>query len=337
MLLLFCSAQAPPQPVAGAELRARVEARVLEERSLLDESIGHCGLLFDVEQEHLARFMERIVLRRGGRDIVPGSQTSLELHGGGVLGILVDYWRPHGRPPRLEDRYPFSWSTAPVALAEIYRSHQNQIFLPVPGLPTDEIDGQIPDSPQLPRMRFRFEKHSSSFETTEVDSYTFLRILLEYEPDLGATWSNRLNQRLSVDLLLRNTWARYVSSQSAEAEFEDHSYLHLVELLLAFSRHRDVQLDSNQVKRRFLSVELGRTEFGGYEPAEALGHYTDSLGFLLGSPEITWSADEKRQVRNWLEDLERNRLREVRGLPIAYLTHLLRGLRTIERNQARLQ
>jgi hypothetical protein len=294
-------------------------------------------LLFDVEQEHLGRFMKRIVLRRGGRDIVPGSLDSLELHGGGVLGILVDYWRPHGRPPQLEDRFPFSWSTRPVALAEIYRSHQNQIFLPVPGLPTDEIDGQIPDSPQLPRMRFRFDEHSGSFETSEVDSYAFLGILLEYQQDLGATWVNRLNQHLSADLLLRNTWAHYLLSRSAEAEFADHSYLHLVELLLAFSHHRDVQLDPNRIKQRFLAVELRRTEYGGYEPGEALGHYTDSLGFLLESPEIEWSTGEKKQVREWLEDLEDNRLRELRGLPIAYLAHLLRGLRAIERNQARLQ
>ena len=66
--VLFCSTQDPPQPVAGGELRARVEARVLKERGGLRESIGHCGLLFDVEQEHLGRFMKRIVLRRGGRD-----------------------------------------------------------------------------------------------------------------------------------------------------------------------------------------------------------------------------------------------------------------------------
>jgi hypothetical protein len=314
-----------------------VEARVLKERGGLRKSIGHYGLLFDVEQEHLGHFMRRIVLRRGGRDIVPGSQDSLELHGGGVLGILVDYWRPHGRPPQLEDRFPFSWSTRPVALAEVYQSHRNQVFLPVPGLSTDEIDGQIPDSPQLPSMRFRFAEHSGSFETTEVDCYTFLGVLLEYEQDLGAAWINRLNQNLSVDLLLRNTWDHYLLSRSAEAEFDDHSYLHLVELTLAFSRHRDVQLDPNQIKQRFLSVELRRTEFGGYEPGEALAHYTDSLGFLLESPDIAWSADEKKQVREWLEDLETNRLREVQGLPIAYLTHLLRGLRTIERNQARLQ
>ena len=160
---LSCTTQAPPQPVAGGELRARVEARVLQEQVPLRESIGHYGLLFDVDQEHLGRFMRQIVLRRGGLDIVPGSQYSLELHGGGVLGILVDYWRPHGRPPQLEDRFPFSWSTRPIALAEIYQSHRKQIFLPVPGLTTDEIDGQIPDSPQLPRMRFWFPKHSASF------------------------------------------------------------------------------------------------------------------------------------------------------------------------------
>jgi hypothetical protein len=335
-LLLACREETPPPPVAGAELRTRAETRLLKERAELRKSIGHYGLVFDVEQEEIRRFLAQIWLRRDGSDIVMGGVHGVELHGGGVLGLIAEYWRPDSRRPRLSDRYPFSWSRSPVALEEIYQSHRNQIFLPVPGLTMDGIDGQLPASPQLPRMRFQHAAQGRP-EISEADSYTFLGMLLAYEPDRAATWTNRLNQRMSVDSLLRNAWDHYAVQRTAREEFDDHSYLHLVEVLLAFHRTRESQRDPNEIKQRFLSTELRRTEFGGYEASEALGHYVESLGLLLSGPDIAWSDDEKQQVRDWLEDLETNRLREVEGLPVRHLAHLVRGLRLVEENAARLQ
>jgi hypothetical protein len=335
-LLLACREEAPPPPVAGAELRARAETQLLKQREALSESIGHYGLVFDVEQDELQRFLAQIWLRRDGSDIVMGSVDGVELHGGGVLGLIAEYWRPDSRRPRLSDRYPFSWSRGPVALEEIYQSHRNQIFLPVPGLTMDGIDGELPGSPQLPRMRFEYAARGG-LETSEADSYTFLGLLVAYEPDRAATWTNRLNQRLSVDSLLRNAWDHYVVHRNAKEEFDDHSYLHLMEILLAYQRTGELQRDPNEIKQRFLTTELRRTEFGGYEASEALGHYVESLGLLLTEPNIAWSDDEKRQVRDWLDDLETKRLREVEGLPVRHLAHLARGLRLVEENAARLQ
>lgn len=328
---LACS-DAPPQPVAGTELRTRVEAKLATEREALRESFGHYALVYEVSQEELHHFMAQILLRRGeGGDTVPGSVHGLELHGGAVLGLLLDYWRPSSRRPELSDRYPFSWARSPVALAQLYDSHRKQIFLPVPGS-TQPIDAILPASPQLARMRFRTRSATGATETSERDSFAFLGALLAHEPDLGTPWSNHLNQRLSAHLLLRNAWDHYLEGSSAEVEATDPSYLHLVEVLLAYSRHPDVALEPSAIKERFLSRELRRRKFGGYEPSEALGHYADSLGFLLEDRRIGWRADERQQVREWLDYLENDPFRTLDGLPLAHLTHLLRGLRTLDRS-----
>ncbi|MGH0034163.1 MAG: hypothetical protein ACQGVK_03960 [Myxococcota bacterium] len=325
----------PASPVAGAELCARAEKRLGEAREELRESIGHYGLVFPVEQTEIRRFLARIRLHRDGPDIVMGSLQGTELHGGGVLGLIVDHWRPGGRRPRLDDRYPFSWSRGPVALEEIYRSHKSQVFLPVPGTPREEIDGALPESPQLARMRFEHAAMGGR-ESSEVDAYTFMRLLLAFEPDPGSVWTNRLGQRLSVELLLDHAWDHYTVGRSAAEESDDHSYLHLVEVLLAYHRSGRSQRDPDELKRRFLSGELRRTGLGGNEDSEALGHYAESLGLLLAEPDLEWSEDERRRVRGWLEDLETRRLRDVEAVPVQHLSHLVRGLRLVEEHADKL-
>jgi len=296
----------------------------------------HQGLVFVPPQDELRRFMTRIVPRRAGRDLVMGSAHGTELHGGGVLGILVDYWRPEGRRAVLEDRYPFSSTRAPLALAEIYDSHRRQLYLPIPGKEPAQVAGAIPDAPRLSRMLFPQLQNGRS-KTLQADAYSFLRILLLYEEDPAATWTNNLGQRLSADLVLGHAWDHYRSGRTAEEEFEDHSYLHLPEILLAYARRQPGQRDPNEVKRRFLSNELERTDYGGYEASEALGHYADSLGFLLAEPRIEWSSAEKRQVLEWLADLEAERFATLDDIPYQHLAHLLRGLRAVESHRARLR
>ena len=139
--------------------------------------------------------------------------------------------------------------------------------------------------------------------------------------------------------ILESTWDHYIVSRSAEREFADHSYLHLVELLLDYNRRLDVgaRRDPNSLKQRLLSVELEREDYGGYDASEALGHYVESLGFLLAEPAVTWTRIEKRKVREWLRDLETVRLIEIDNAPVEHLAHLLPGLVRIEANAARLR
>ena len=178
---------------------------------------------------------------------------------------------------------------------------------------------------------------NGSLEVTELDAYNALYLLLRYEADLDAVWTNRLGQQLSAALLLDNAWDHYVVPRSAEEEFADHSYLHLVELLLAYNRRLDAEAkrDPNDLKLRLLAVELEREEYGGYEASEALCHYVDSLGVLMAEPDVTWTSEEEARVRAWLRDVEAVRLAGIDDVPVRHLTHLVRGLVRIEENAGR--
>jgi hypothetical protein len=318
-------------PLPGADLRARVEARLERERTTLRESIGHYALIYDVSQEELHHFMAQIFPRREGPDIVMAGLGGIELHGGAVLELVATLWRPNGRKAHLSDAFPFAWSQGAVALSEIYASLRMQVFLPVPGVDTEEIDGQLPTSPELPRTRMQHEINGK-LDATELDAYNALGLFLDYESDVHATWTNRLGQRLSVATLLDSTWNHYILRRSAEEEFADHSYLHLVELLLAYNRGLDdrARRDPNLLKRRLLSVELERKDYGGYEASEALGHYVESLGTLLAEPGVTFTVAEMMTVRRWLRELETNWLTDIGEVPLEHLTHLRRGLARIE-------
>ena len=175
-------------------------------------------------------------------------------------------------------------------------------------------------------------------QISELDAYNALALLVRYEDDLRAQWTNRLGQRLNTQLLLDNTWDHYLVPRSADEEFADHSYLHLVEILLAYNSRLGAgeRRDPNSLKQRLLSVELERREFGGYDASEALGHYVESLGFLLAESDVAWSKAEKAKVLEWLRELETVRFREIDGVPLQHLSHLLLGLRSVESNAARL-
>lgn len=314
------------------QLQARVEALLARERSRLLASPAHYGAIFEMEQSDFLAFMRKIRFHRDGADFVLGTAYVAEAHGGGVLALLLDLWRPEDRAARLTDRFRFEANRTDLELIEIYRGHRRQIFLPVPGRSADEIDGALPDSPQLPRMRFRFWTRD---EPVETDAYKFLALLLAHESDPSTTWTNHLGQDLSVERLLRNVWEYYLVERSTERELADHSHLHLVELLLDFDRRRDGAPGVDAIKRRFLEVEMVRRDFGS-EWSEILGHYVESLGHLVADRRVSWSSQEKQQVRSWLHELECDHFRDLGEVELQHLTHLLKGLRMIAQNGSRL-
>lgn len=328
--LLACGPEPPPPELPSAALLARAEQRLAAERAALAEAIGHYGLVHEVPDAMLARFMGKIVMHRAGDDRAFGAPHGLELHGGGVLGLLVKHWRPDGRRARPDDRYPFAWSAEPVALAVPYRDYRSQLFLPVPGVATAAIDGRLPDAPALARVRFG---------ARDLDAYALLRVLLRFEPDLDAPWTNRVGQRLTARLVLQQLWDHYLVDRGAAVEGRDHSYLHAVEVLAAFAereRREGRGRDLAPLQRRLLDVELRRTDFGPYDASEALGHHAEALGLLLGQPGLDWSDADRRRVRAWLAGLEANGFEPIEAVPVQHLAHLVRGLRKVEANRSRL-
>jgi len=324
----------------GSALGARVETYVRSQQAAWKADLPHYAMVFPIEPEEFDAYMAQVLLRFDGRDVVLGSADGVESHGGGLLAFLLGHWRPDSRLPVLTDRFWFERNRSRLELAQIYQAHRRQIFLPVPGRQPDEIDGELPKTPQLARMQFRQRAPTGGVVSAEADSYSFLRLLVEREEDLSSTWVNRLGQTLSVDLLLSQAWDHYVAKSSTDDELADHSKLHLVEVLLAFSRRHassarpDARLlDPNEIKRRFLAVELRRTDFEGHEWVLRVGHYLESLGHLLDDPRVEWRADEKRQVMDWLRRLDAAVDRELAGVEV---THFWKGLHSIQEQRAKL-
>jgi hypothetical protein len=185
-------------------------------------------------------------------------------------------------------------------------------------------------------MRFEFQPAVAGVKDANVDAYSFLGILLRTEGAYGGSWKNRFGQRLTTKLLLQNVRDHYFADHRVGDEEADHTHLHMVELLLEFARRYPGALDPGAVKSRFLAAELQRDAFGSEGPAEALGHYAESLGLLLREPSVQWSTSERRQVRTWLRDLEAGGYFGPET-PINYVAHLLRGLRLIDDGAGKLQ
>jgi hypothetical protein len=332
-ILLGSAAWAGADAFPGMALRERVEVHLLAQRARLAPYPAHEGLVFEIPQKRLLAFLGLLRAYPDGRDYVLGTDYAPESHGGGVLALILDYWRPAGRTARLDDRFHFEGSPRDVALADIYAGHQRQLFLPVPGHPVEDIDGALSDEPQLPRMRFR---HPTSAGPVETDAYKFLGVLIGHQPDLADPWSNHAGQRLSVDLLMRNVRDVYLHDLSTTHELADHTNLHRVELLLAYHARGGEAVDPNAIKERFLANELARTRFEE-EATEVVGHYVQSLGRLVADGSVTWTTEEKRRVRAWLASLDGERYANLQAVPIQHLTHLLVGLRDISRNREKLQ
>lgn len=323
----------PPDGLPGMELRTRLEAHLAKQRKLLERSPGHLGLIYTVDQKRLLEALAPVRLHRDGSDYVVGSETVPEPHGGGILALLLDHWQVNGRAARLDDRFPFAPTRRLVALRKLYEGYKRQIFLPVPGGGADAIAGRIPGTPQLARMRFRFPEGGRYVET---DAYKLLGLLIAREPDFAAPWVDHVGQRLSVDLLMDHVRRYYLTGSYTQHQPADHGNLHLVELLLAHGRRARSPVGLNEIKARFLAVELARVEPGDAW-SEVLGHHAESLGRLLATPDIAWQPDEKRWVRAWLAALELEHFRELDGIPLQHLSHLLLGLRLTAENGEKLE
>jgi hypothetical protein len=326
-LTLGCSPEAPPLP--GMELLARAEAHLRQHEAAFAHDLSHYGAVFPVRPEQLDAFMAQIRCYGEGPDLVLGTSYGLESHGGGLLRLLFDHWRPGSRPARLEDRYPFATNGTALELRQLYDAYRQQVFLPVPGTPAEATGEALPERPQLPRMLLRFRPPlGSGSRIVELDAYKLLSLLVELEPEPERVWRNRFGQPLSVALLLRHVRGHYLASRPTPEEPADHSSLHLVGLLTAFDAAIDAR-DLEPVRQHFLDVELAPRELDPADATLLLGHQAESLGLLLGAPELAWSDEQKREVRRWLEDLQARWPRELAGEDLEPLSHLVVGLRLV--------
>jgi hypothetical protein len=311
-----CAPDAPRDDFPGMRLLARAEARLEREQPALRQTLlDHYALLFPVEPHDLHAFMRHVRFHGDGPDLALGTEFGPESHGGGLLRMLFDLWRPGGRAPRLDDRYRFEANGAELELGRLYRAYQQQLVLPEAG---------------LPRMRFRFGLPGGPQRDVDLDAYKLLSLLIELEPDPAETWTNRAGQTLDLERLLARVRAHYLASAAPSSDPADHSNLHLVELLVAFG------LELEPIQVHFLSVDLAQDAFEPKDASFLLSHTAESLGRLLESPALDWSEDEGRRVTAWLEALERTRFLEVEREELESLCHLARGLRSVRAQQAKL-
>lgn len=309
----------------GMALLARVEARLERERRALLPSLAHYGLVFPVSQPELHRFMAQIRTHGGGADLSLGTLARPESHGGGLLRLLFDHWRPGGRPARLDDAYPFAADQPAVALRRFYDAGRQQLHLP------DSRSG----STALPRMTYRFAGPFAQDRVVDRDAYAFLDLLIALESDPSRTWTNRLGQRLSLETLVQSIRAAYMSRPALRSEPADHSLLHLAELLVAYEEATGSG-GLPAVRRRFVDSELGADDPDPGFATELLGHRAETLGRLLAADELVWRGRDRRSVRDWLAVLETSGFGDVEEVPLQHLAHLAAGLRSVRRHADRL-
>jgi len=316
-------AQIDASDFPGMRLTSRLEAHMARAGDgLRERNLEHWALIGTVDARDLRRWLAPISPRRDGDAWVLAAGGVPELHGGAVLEFLFLHWRPDGRSARETDRYPFA--LAQPSLGEIEAGHRTQVFLPTA------------DRPQLPRMRFFTA--TSRAAPVERDAWCFLRLLVAQSDDYDATFSNHVDQTLTVDLLMRETWNHYMrAAGGAAAEEADHSNLHLVEVLLAWSRRTGSRPtpDPRMIQRRFLTHELARPV--EETPEENLAHYAESLGHLVADDRLAWGAEQSAAVRAWLAALEAKRFRDLDAEDPKHLAHLLAGLRDVRRHLAHLR
>jgi hypothetical protein len=316
---LACRRDAPAGDFPGLLLLGRVEARLERERSALRPMLEHYALVFPLEPADLDAFMQAVRVHGHGPDLALGDEHGLEAHGGGVLRLLFEHWRPEGRAPTLDDRFPFEAGRRPLALRQLYEASRQQLFLP---------RGEFP---QLPRMRVRFRSPGQPVRIIESDAYHLLRLSIALEPDPSRSWLDRAGQSLSLDLLMRNVRAHHLAGRVSAGAPRDHSNLHLVELLVAFGG------DLAPVQQQFLAGELAQQDFAPLDADAVLAHHVESLGHLLEAPALSWGDEDRQRVKRWLARLEHTRLRDVGDLDLDALSHLARGLRAVRAQRAELE
>jgi hypothetical protein len=332
-LAVGCSRPRPDVP--GMQLLARVEARLARERPALRAHPGHAGELFPVPQAELNAFLLQVRPHGSGADLILGTMTQPESHGGGLLRLLLDEWRPDSRPASLDDAYLFRTRPAPLRLRDLYEAHRQQLYLPVPGRAPEAIDGALPQTPQLPRMFVHFQGPYGAERIVDSDSFKQLGLLIRLEPDATRIWRNRFGQPLSLALLMRDVRAHYLASAAPTAEPADHSNLHLVGLLAEFDAATHAR-DLAPIQRHFLDVDLAQEQFDR-DADLVLAHFAESLGHLLDATDLSWSRDDRRRVRRWLAELETRRFADVERVDLDPLCHLAYGLREVRAHRDALK
>ena len=312
-LLAACDRPLAGAAAPGAELRARLERFLADRRAELESHPDHLGLVFPVDSDRLVETLARVGYERDGEDFVLASGEISEPHGGGVLSLLLDQWRPDGRAATLEDRFTFRPNRSDLALRQLYDGYKRQVYLP-------------PGEGMLPRMRFRFPQGGKVMET---DAFKFLRVLIANEPDPAIPWTNHSDQTLSVDRLAHALESAQERLHESDAEPEDHSTLHLVELLLAYHGRWPGRVDPDAIRDRFLAYAITPNVIRNGTD-EVLAHHVESLGRLLANADIRWTKDQRRQVATWLGTLEDERFEALTNVPVQELCHLLLGLRLVE-------
>jgi hypothetical protein len=313
---LACTRETPRETPPGMGLLARAEARVERERPALRETLlDHYALLFPVEPGELDAFLRHVRVHGEGADLALGTAFAPEPHGGGLLRMLLDLWRPQGRAPRLDDRYRFE-GYGELELGRLYRAYQQQTVLPDAG---------------LPRLRLRFGLPGGPVRDVDLDAYKLVSVLIEREPDPAREWRNREGQALSVERLMRRVREHYLAGAAPLADPPDHSNLHLVELLVAFGR------DLASVQAHFLATELAPRDLEAKDASFLLSHSAESLGRLLEVETLDWSEGEARAVKDWLARLERERFLDVEHEELESLCHLARGLRAVRAQREKLE
>lgn len=332
-LMTPLSAQLPP---ALSRLRASLETVLNERRVELATDIGHYGLVFTPTPEMLQASLEQVEARehRGGivvtlRDYFdPARYPARESHGGTFLSVLLGFWRPDGRPARLQDRWTFANGVR--ALDDIYLAHKKQLFIP----PNES-------GPPLPVMLLPFEAAGQTV-VEAADSYQVLLLVVEQTPAerFGETWANIVNQSLSVDRVVEQVRTAYLADRRMGVVSADHTSYHAMEILVKHGQKSAARPDFATIAARFIEVELSETELLKNEKVrEALvSHYIQSLGYLLAYDRLELSEAQKARVRAWLANV-------VRHLPdsrlevtnVHELAHALHGLRLIERHANKLE
>jgi hypothetical protein len=311
---LACGPERPPAPLPGLALLARVESRLERERPALRPMLDHYGLLFPVEPADLLAFMRQIHVHGDGDDLALGTAFGPESHGGGLLRLLLDHWRPGGRAARLDDAFELDGRALP--LARLYEAQRRQLALPDRG---------------LPRVRFRFALPGGPVRDVDLDAWQLLSVLIEHEPDPGRAWTSRDGATLSVERLMARVRAHYLARAAPASDPPDHSELHLVELLAAHGRELE------PVRAHFLAADLAPHELAPADASFLLGHTAQSLGRLLEAPGLRWSEAEAERVIAWLAQLEAERFRDVEAEDLESLCHLAKGLRAVRAQRARLE
>ena len=325
-------------PASTLRLKTNLEAVLTARQSELASDLGHYGLVFPPTQEMVRASLQQVEARehRGGFVLTrtpyfsAANYPARESHGGTFLNELLRFWQPNGRKARLQDRYAFA--NGPRVLDAIYLAHKNQLFIP----PVEQ------GIASFPVMLLPFANEEGKTVVEPADSYQVLLLVIDNTPaaQFGTEWTNIVKQPLSVDRLVAQVRTAYLAKPKPGTLSADHTSFHALEILVKHAQKSQARADLQDVKRRFLEVELADTALVTNESIrEALvSHYIQALGYLLSFDRLDLTADEKAQVTQWLDkaagyfpqDLSQAR-------SVHELAHALHGLRLVQAHEGKLR